>query len=158
MSKYDKKLFLILIAILVCFILNLTIKPSKRPSDFAQRYKNKKLVADAIIAFNEDPYAPKLPVQYDPNYVEYRLYSQKPVFPTPSFYLANGTSDMLAGTLINTIVMAEGSMVAVFQYQAVPESSPGTNRYTEFSLYRIANDKIVEGWSAPAMISVDVSQ
>jgi hypothetical protein len=25
-------------------------------------------------------------------------------------------------------------------------------------LYRIANDKIVEGWSAPAMISVDVSQ
>jgi len=142
----------------VCFILNLTIKPSKRPPDFLQRYKNKKLVYDAILAFNEDPYALKLPVQYDPNYVEYPFYSQKPVFPTPSFYLANGTCDMLAGTLINTIFLAEDSFVAVFRFQAVPESSPGTNLYTKFSLYRIANDKIVEGWSAPAMISTDVSQ
>jgi len=158
MSKYDKKLFLILIALIVIFILILTIKPSKRPSDFVQRYKNKKLVADAIIAFNEDPYAPNLPVQYDPNFVQYRLYSQKPVFPTPSFYLANGTSDMLAGTLINTIFLAEDSFVAVFRFQVVPESSPGTNLYNEFALYRIANDKIVEGWFAPAMIPVDVSQ
>jgi len=142
----------------VCFILNLTIKPSKRPSDFVQRYKNKKLVADAIIAFKEDPYAPNLPVQYDPNFVQYRLYSQKPVSPTPSFYLPNGSCDMLSGTLINTIIIAEGSMVAVFQYEPVTESSQGTNRYTEFSLYRIANDKIVEGWSSPARISVDVSQ
>ncbi len=158
MSKYDKKLLLILIALIVILILTLTIKPSKRPSDFVQRYKNKKLVADAIIAFNEDPYDANLPVQYDPNYVQYRLYSQKPVFPTPSFYLANGTSDMLAGTLINTIFLAEDSFVAVFQYEPVPGSSQCTNRCNEFSLYRIANDKIVEGWSAPAMISVDVSQ
>ena len=139
-------------------ILTLTIKPSKRPSDFVQRYKNKKLVYDAILAFNEDPYAPKLPVQYDPNFVQYRLYSQKPVSPTPSFYMPNGPCDMLAGTLINTIFLAEDSFVAIFRFQAVPESSPGTNLYTEFALYRIANDKIVEGWSAPDMISVDVSQ
>jgi len=158
MSRHDKKLLFVLIALIVCFILNLTIKPSKRPSDFVQRYKNKKLVAEGIRAFDEDPYAANLPEQFAPNYVEYRLYSQKPVFPIPSFYSANGTSDMLAGTLINTIFMAEGSMVAVFRYEAVPGSSQGTNRYTEFSLYRIANDKIVEGWSAPAMISVDVSQ
>jgi len=158
MSKYDKKLFLILIALIVIFILILTVKPSKRPSDFVQRYKNKKLVADAIIAFNEDPYAPKLPVQYDPNFVQYRLHSQKPVSPTPSFYLPNGTSDMLAGTLINTIFLAEDSFVAVFRFQAVPESSQCTNRCNEFSLYRIANDKIVECWSAPAIYSVDVSQ
>jgi len=158
MSKYDKKMLLILIALIVILILTLTIKPSKRPSDFVQRYKNKKLVADAIIAFNEDPYAPNLPVQYDPNFVQYRLYSQKPVSPTPSFYLPNGSCDMLSGTLINTIIMAEGSFVAVFRFQAVPESSPGTNLYTKFFLYRIANDKIVKGWSAPAMISADVSQ
>ena len=158
MSKYDKKLFLILIALIVIFILILTTKPSKRPSDFVQRYNNKKLVYDAILAFNEDPYAPNLPVQYDPNFVQYRLYSQKPVSPTPSFYLPNGSCDMLSGTLINTIFLAEDSFVAVFRFQVVPGSSQCTNRYTEFSLYRIANDKIVEGWSAPAMISVDVSQ
>ena len=158
MSKYDKKLFLILIALIVIFILILTTKPSKRPSDFVQCYKNKKLVYDAILAFNEDPYVPNLPVQYDPNFVQYRLYSQKPVSPTPSFYLPNGSCDMLSGTLINTIIMAEGSMVAVFQYEPVPGSSQCTNRCNEFSLYRIANDKIVEGWSAPAMIPVDVSQ
>ncbi len=54
--------------------------------------------------------------------------------------------------------MAEDSKVVVFHFQVFPESSQGTNRYTKFALYRIANDKIVEGWSVPAMISVDVSQ
>jgi len=158
MSKYDKKLLLVLIALIVILILTLTIKPSKRPSDFVQRYKNKKLVADAIIAFNEDPYAPNMPVQYDPNFVQYRLHSQKPASSTPSFYLPNGSCDMLSGTFINTIIMAEYSMVAVFRYDAVTDSSQGTSRYMEFSLYRIANDKIVECWSAPAIYSVDVSQ
>ncbi len=56
MSRHDKKLLFVLIALLVCFTLILTIKPSKRPSDLVQRYKNKKLVAEGIIAFNEDPY------------------------------------------------------------------------------------------------------
>jgi predicted SnoaL-like aldol condensation-catalyzing enzyme len=54
--------------------------------------------------------------------------------------------------------MVEGSFVAVFHFQAVPGSSQGTDRYTEFALYRIVNDKIVEGWISRAMISVDVSQ
>ncbi len=156
MSRYDKKLLLILIALIVIFILTLTIKPSKRPSDFVQRYKNKKLVAEGIRAFDEDPYAANLPEQFAPNYVEYRLYSQKPVFPIPSFDSANGTSDFQERTLINSVFLAEDSFVAVFHFQAVPGSSQCTNRCTEFALYRIANDKIVEGWSAPAMISVDV--
>jgi hypothetical protein len=158
MSRHDKKLLFVLIALLVCFILILTIKPSKRPSDFVQRYKNKKLVADAILAFNEDPYDLTLPEQYDPNYVQYRLGTLKPVVPTPAFYWANGTSGFQERTLIKSVFMAEDSFVAVFHFQAVPGSSQGTNRCTEFALYRIANGKIVEGWSAPAMISVDVLQ
>ena len=142
----------------MCFILVLTIKPSKRPSDFVQRYKNKKLVADAILAFNEDPYDLTLPEQYDPNYVQYRLGTLKPVVPTPAFYWANGTSGFQERTLINSVFLAEDSFVAVFHFQAVPGSSQCTNRCTEFALYRIANDKIIEGWSAPAMISSDFLQ
>jgi predicted SnoaL-like aldol condensation-catalyzing enzyme len=61
-------------------------------------------------------------------------------------------------TFINSVFLAEDSFVAVFHFQAVPGSAQGTNQCAEFALYRIANDKIVEGWSAPAMISVDVSQ
>ena len=156
MSRSDKKLLFVLIALIVCFILNLTIKPLKRPSDFAQRCKNKKLVFDAILAFNEDPYDLTLPEQYDPNYVQYRLGTLKPVVPTPAFYWANGTSGFQERTLINSVFMAEDSFVAVFHFQAVPGSSQCTNRCTEFALYRIANGKIVEGWSAPSMISVDV--
>ena len=158
MSRHDKKLLFVLIALIVCFILNLTNKPSKRPSDFVQRYKNKKLVSDAILAFNKDPYDLNLPKQFDPNYLQYRLGTLKPVVPTPAFYWANGTSGFQERTLINSVFLAEDSFVAVFRFQAVPESSQCTNRCNEFSLYRIANDKIVECWSAPAIYSVDVSQ
>jgi predicted SnoaL-like aldol condensation-catalyzing enzyme len=158
MSKYDKKLLLILIALIVILILTLTIKPSKRPSDFVQRYKNKKLVADAILAFNEDPYDANLPKQFDPNYLQYRLGTLKPVVPTPCFYGKPIFSDLQGSTLINSVIMAEDSKVVVFHFQVLPESSQGTDRYTEFAIYRIANGKIVEGWSVPAMISVDVSQ
>jgi hypothetical protein len=158
MSRSDKKLLFLLIALIVCFISHLTIKPSKRPSDFAQRCKNKKLVADAILAFNKDPYDLTLPEQYDPNYVQYRLGTPKPVVPTPAFYWANGMCGFQERPLINSVVMAEDSFVAVFHFQAVPGSSQGTNRCAEFALYRIANDKIVEGWTAPGMISVDVLQ
>ncbi len=158
MSKYDKKLFFILIALIVILILILTIKPSKRPSVFVQRYKNRSLVKDAILAFNADPFDLNLPEQYDPNYVQYRLGTLKPVVPTPAFYWAKGMSDLQGNTRVNSVIMAEGSFVAVFHFQAVPGSSQGTDRYTEFALYRIVNDKIVEGWISRAMISADVSQ
>ncbi len=158
MSRHDKILLFILIAILVCFILNLTIKPSKRPSDFVQRYKNKSLVKDAILAFNADSFDSNLPEQYDPNYVQYRLGTLKPVVPTPPFYWANGMSDLQGNTRVTSVIMAEGSFVAGFHFKAVPGSSQGTRICAEFALYRIVNGKIVEGWTSPAMISADFSR
>ena len=158
MSGHDKKLLVILIALLVCFILKLTIDSSNRPSEFIQRHKNKTLVLNAIVAFNSDPYDSNLPEQYDPNYVQYGLDTKKTEVPTPRFY---GRSSQLSleKSIRNTgYIMAEGNLVFVLHSWIEPVSSFGSVRYSAFSIYRIDNDKIVEGWTAPAMISADVLQ
>lgn len=120
------------------------------PDFRSQEEKNKTLVREAILAFDEDPYDANLPEQFDPNYVQHGPDTFPQEVPRPHNAITEWLGGFIPTSVIFHYIIAEGDMVSVlffYSYEGLDWPAPETY-CMELATYRIAGGKIVEGWIA----------
>lgn len=148
MTKYYKKLLLVLFSLSVGFCLALALGSAEETSEPCQLCQNKALVKEAILALDEYPWWGNPPDLYDPNYVQHSLDMPSIWIPTPHPYGSFDGGMILKEPVTFDSIIAEGDMVSVcLSYSLDSIYSPWFDVIgMELATYRISGGKIVEGW------------
>jgi len=148
MTKYYKKLLLLLIPLPVGFCLALALGSAEKTSELTQEEQNKALVRQAILAFNEDPNDHTLPEFYDPNYLQYGPTTDWREKPIPHYSRGHELEGRVISYTPVTFedIIAEDDMVAVrLSWDFWDVDNLTFEYHTEIAIYRISGGKIVKG-------------